>query len=121
MQVLIAAFFLLAAAGPKLLGEQYAVQTFTEIGAGQWFRYLIGALELAGAVGLLVPRLAGPAAVGLASLMVGAVLTQVFVLDAAVMAPHRRSCSCCSGWSPGAAGLGPGPTSRADPLTTHQK
>ena len=31
-------------------------RTFNQIGAGQWFRYLVGALELAGAIGLLIPR-----------------------------------------------------------------
>ncbi|MGH4012967.1 MAG: DoxX family protein [Pseudonocardiaceae bacterium] len=86
VQVGLAAFFVLAAAGPKLAGQQYAVEMFTQIGAGQWLRYLIGALELAGAIGLLIPRLAGLAALGLVGVMVGAVLTQVFVLDSAVMA-----------------------------------
>jgi hypothetical protein len=42
VQVLLAAFFLVAAAGPKLAGQQYAVEMFTQIGAGQWFRYLVG-------------------------------------------------------------------------------
>ncbi len=55
---------------------------FADIGAGQWFRYLVGGLELAGAIGLLIPRLAGLAALGLAALMVGATVTNVFVLDA---------------------------------------
>ena len=46
----------------------------------------VGALELAGAIGLLIPRLAGLAALGLAGVMVGAVFTQVFVLDSVVLA-----------------------------------
>ena len=86
LQMLLAVFYLVAAAGPKLAGQQYAVDMFTEIGAGQWLRYVVGALELAGAVGLLVPRLAGPAAAGLAAVMVGAVVTQLFVLGSPVMA-----------------------------------
>ncbi len=86
VQVLLAAFFLLAAAAPKLLGQQVAVEMFTQIGAGQWFRYLVGVLELAGAVGLLIPRLAGLAALGLAGLMVGAVITQIFILESAALA-----------------------------------
>lgn len=86
VQVLLAVFFLVAAAGPKLAGQQYAVDIFTQIGAGQWFRYLVGALELAGGIGLLIPRLAGLAALGLTGVMAGAVLTQVFVLDSVVMA-----------------------------------
>jgi uncharacterized membrane protein YphA (DoxX/SURF4 family) len=86
LQVLLAVFFLVAAAGPKLLGQQYAVEMFDQIGAGQWLRYLVGALEFAGAIGLLIPRLAGLAALGLAGVMVGAALTQVFILDSAVVA-----------------------------------
>lgn len=86
VQVLLAVFFLLAAAGPKLLGEQLAVEMFTRIGPGPWFRYLIGTLELAGAIGLLIPLLAGVAALGLAGLMVGAALTQLVILDSPVLA-----------------------------------
>jgi putative oxidoreductase len=64
----------------KLAGSPEMVQLFSDIGAGQWLRYLVGSLEVAGAVGLLVPRLAGPAALGLAALMVGATVTNVVVL-----------------------------------------
>jgi uncharacterized membrane protein YphA (DoxX/SURF4 family) len=81
VQVLMAVFFLVAAAGPKLVGERTAVEMFTQIGAGQWLRYLVGALELAGAIGLLLPRVAGLAALGFVALMVGAFLTQVFILE----------------------------------------
>ena len=85
-QILLGVFFIVASAGPKLFGEAYAVQIFTEIGAGQWFRYAIGVIELAGGIGLLVPRLAGLAALGLVGLMVGATITQIWVLDQPVMA-----------------------------------
>ncbi|MGH2599123.1 MAG: DoxX family protein [Dehalococcoidia bacterium] len=86
LQVLLAVFFLLAAAGPKLLGEQTAVEVFDDIGAGQWFRYVVGVLELAGAVGLVIPRLAGLAALGLVGIMVGATFTQLVILGAPVLA-----------------------------------
>jgi len=86
LQILLAAFFLVAASGPKLLGEQTAVESFAQIGAGQWFRYLVGILELAGAIGLLIPRLAAPAALGLLGVMIGAFFTQLFVLDTPVLA-----------------------------------
>jgi uncharacterized membrane protein len=81
VQILLAAFFVIASAAPKLVGERYAVQTFDEIGAGQWLRYLVGVLELAGGIGLLIPRLAGLVAIGLAALTVGAAITQAFVLS----------------------------------------
>lgn len=63
------------------------VDTFGTIGAGQWLRYVIGGLELVGAIGLLVPRLCGPAALGLAGLMVGATVTNVSLLGASPVIP----------------------------------
>ncbi|GGQ42568.1 DoxX family protein [Couchioplanes azureus] len=80
LQVFLGLFLVVASAGPKLVGEATAVQTFEDMGAATWFRYFIGLVELAGGVGLLVPRLAGPAAVGLALLMVGAAVTQAVIL-----------------------------------------
>ncbi|HYP46957.1 MAG TPA: DoxX family protein [Propionibacteriaceae bacterium] len=64
----------------KLVGDPAMVGMFTTIGVGQWLRYLVGVLEVAGAVGLLLPPLAGLAALGLAGVMVGATLTNVFIL-----------------------------------------
>ncbi len=65
----------------KLFGLQKGVmRQFGRIGAGEWFRYFVGALELAGGLGLLIPRLSGLAALGLAGVMVGAILTHLFVL-----------------------------------------
>ncbi|AYF28778.1 MULTISPECIES: DoxX family protein [Micromonospora] len=81
LQGVLGVFLIVASAGPKLFGEANAVQTFEDMGAAPWFRYLVGLLELAGGIGLLVPRLAGLAAVGLALLMVGAAITQAFILD----------------------------------------
>lgn len=83
LQVLLAAFLLFASAAPKFAGQRDAVETFTKIGWGQWLRYFTGTCEAAGAIGLLVPRLAAPAAVGLIGLMIGAVLTQLLVLTPA--------------------------------------
>ncbi len=40
---------------------------------------------MAGAIGLLIPRLSGLASLGLVGLMIGAVATQVFVLRAPAM------------------------------------
>ncbi|MEU0963287.1 DoxX family protein [Micromonospora aurantiaca] len=80
LQIVLGVFLIVASAGPKLFGETNAVQAFEDMGAAAWFRYLVGLLELAGGIGLLVPRLAGLAAVGLALLMVGAAVTQAFIL-----------------------------------------
>lgn len=85
LQALLAAFFVFAAA-PKLLGDQAAVQMFDLIGFGQWFRYFTGSVELLGAIGLLIPRLCGLAAAGLACVMIGATLTQIFAFGTPAMA-----------------------------------
>jgi putative oxidoreductase len=80
--VLQAALAVQFAAGglAKLAGAPELVELFASIGAGQWLRYVVGALEVAGAVGLLVPRLSRLAALGLAALMVGATVTNLFVI-----------------------------------------
>ncbi|MFD0690210.1 DoxX family protein [Actinomadura fibrosa] len=82
-QILLAAFLFAGSALPKFAGQAQAVETFNEIGWGQWFRYVTGAVEAAGAIGLVVPRLAGLAAAGLIGLMAGAALTQILVLEPA--------------------------------------
>ncbi len=87
VQILLMLFFIIASAAPKLLGAQAAVESFDTIGWGQWFRYFTGVVEVAGGIGLLVPRLTGPAAVGLAITTVCAALTQAFLLDAPALAP----------------------------------
>ncbi|MEJ8279049.1 DoxX family protein [Pseudonocardia spirodelae] len=85
LQVLLGLFFVLASALPKFWGDPFAVAIFDGIGLGQWLRYAVGALELAGGIGLLVPRFAAPAAAGLVVVMIGATLTQAFVLHGGVL------------------------------------
>ena len=89
VQALMSVFFLVAASGPKLFGQHTAVDMFTQIGAGQWLRYFVGACELAGAIGLLIKPLSGLASIGLTLLMIGATITQVFVIHggAAIATP----------------------------------
>ena len=64
----------------KLSGSPDMADMFKTIGAGEWLRYLVGSLELAGAAGLLIPRLRGVAALGLGALLVGAAVTNQLVL-----------------------------------------
>jgi uncharacterized membrane protein YphA (DoxX/SURF4 family) len=85
-QVVLAAMFVMASL-PKLTGDPVMVDLFNAVGAGQWLRYVVGALELAGAIGLLVPRLCGLAALGLAMLLVGATLTNIVALGASPAIP----------------------------------
>ena len=79
MQILLAALFVIVAV-PKLKGGHQSVQEFGLIGAGQWLRYFVGMAELAGAIGLLTPWLAGLAAAGLAADMAGATIINATVL-----------------------------------------
>jgi uncharacterized membrane protein YphA (DoxX/SURF4 family) len=81
------ALVFLGAGASKLFGDPAMVWMFDQIGSGQWLRYLVGALEVAGAVGVLVPRLSALAATGLALLMTGAVVTNLAVLDAPPWSP----------------------------------
>src|SRR5580765_3668400 len=64
----------------KLSGNAQMVGLFEAIGLGQWFRYLTGALEVAGAFLLLIPRTSGVGALMLAGVMIGAVVTHLFVV-----------------------------------------
>jgi len=87
-QILLAMFFLLAAAGSKLVGDHSSVHEFGLIGAGEWFRYFVGTVELAGAIGLLTPWFAGPAAAGLAADMAGATIVNATVLHNTTYGPN---------------------------------
>jgi putative oxidoreductase len=86
LQVLAAAVFLFAGTS-KLAGVPMMVQMFDVIGIGQWFRYVTGAIEVVGAVLLLVPSLARLGALALAATMVGAILTHLFIVGGNPAAP----------------------------------
>jgi len=71
-------FILLGAA--KLRANGYWAKLFTEIGFGEWFRYLTAALQLGGGVLFLIPRTARAGAVITGATMIGAVGVHLFVL-----------------------------------------
>ena len=79
IQVYLAYRFLIAG-WAKLSGAPMMVGLFQAIGAGQWFRYLTGTLEVTGAILLLVPALCGVGALVLAAVMLGAVTTHLFII-----------------------------------------
>jgi hypothetical protein len=79
LQVLGAAMFLFVGY-QKLSGSPDMVALFQAIGVGQWFRYVTGALESLGAIALLVPRLRALGALGLVGVMIGALITDLFVV-----------------------------------------
>jgi uncharacterized membrane protein YphA (DoxX/SURF4 family) len=86
VQILLALAFLGAASG-KLLGTPDMVGLYEAIGIGQWFRYVTGLFELTGAILIVVPRTRFFGAALLSTVMVGAVLTHLFILHNAPTAP----------------------------------
>lgn len=79
IRILLALAF--GAAGiAKLAGVPQMVQVFDAIGFGQWFRYLTGAVEVVGAVLLLVPAASFFASLLLTATMVGAVATHLVLI-----------------------------------------
>lgn len=73
LSVAVSALFLMSAI-PKFLMPGW-VTRFAEWGYPEWFLYAIGALEAAGAIGLLIPRIAPFAAGGLILILFGAAYT----------------------------------------------
>lgn len=72
LQVLLAAVYAFSAFG-KLTAEAQNVAGFEAMGLGTTGMYVVGVLELAGAIAMFVPRLTGLAALCFVALMVGAV------------------------------------------------
>ena len=68
--------------GGKLLAERPYIYEFALIGAGQWFRVLVGILEVGGAIGMLIPRIRFWAALEIAAVMVGATFVNLTILRA---------------------------------------
>jgi uncharacterized membrane protein YphA (DoxX/SURF4 family) len=83
LQVLLAAVYAMAAFG-KLTAEAQTVAGFEAMGLGTTGMYVIGALEVAGAIAMFVPRLTGLAATCFVALMVGAVIA-TFAVGAGAM------------------------------------
>lgn len=84
---LFLALMMLGASVPKLTGDPQMVQMFRDIGGGDPLRLFVGLAEAAGAVGLLIPRLGRLAALGLASLLAGACITNVLILHDSPLLP----------------------------------
>jgi len=75
LAALLSASVFLVAATAKLAGVMD--QNFERWGYGGRFALVVGVLELLGALGLLLPRTAGWAALGLSLVMIGAIGTHV--------------------------------------------
>jgi uncharacterized membrane protein YphA (DoxX/SURF4 family) len=91
LQVVTAAVFVMAAIS-KVSADPQAVAGFNAMGLGVAGMYIIGTLEITGAIALLIPLLSGLAGFAFVGLMIGAVFTtlvmfgpQLVVFPAAVL------------------------------------
>jgi putative oxidoreductase len=79
------AFLMIGAS--KFESQSTWIRTFNEIGWGSWFRYFTGALQILGAVLVLIPRTCVIGIGMLSSTMIGAVLIWIVVLHKPGNAP----------------------------------
>ncbi len=79
LRFLLALAFL-AAGGAKLAGVPDMVQVFDAVGIGQWFRFVTGAVEIIGAILLVIPGMTGLGAALLTVTMACAVMTHLAVI-----------------------------------------
>jgi uncharacterized membrane protein YphA (DoxX/SURF4 family) len=86
VQVVLAVMFLMAG-NSKLAGVPTMVSLFDAIGLGQWFLYVTGVIELTAGIALLVPRAAVFGVLLLIPTMLGAIVTNVFVVHASPVMP----------------------------------
>jgi len=68
------------AGGAKLYGVPMLVEEFQHMGPGQWFRDFTGALEVLGALLIMVPSLAALGALLLICILIGATIMHLFVI-----------------------------------------
>jgi putative oxidoreductase len=78
-RVAMSLFFL--SFGSQKFTDRMWVQIFQTIGFGDWFRYLTGSMQIAGALLLLIPRTALIGAAILSLTMFGAMLAWIFFLN----------------------------------------
>jgi putative oxidoreductase len=86
LQILVAVVFVRSGSA-KLIDAPAMVSLFDMIGVGQWFRYFTGALEITGALLLIIPRASFFGAALLSGVMVGAVATHLFIVPSSPVLP----------------------------------
>ena len=84
-RLLLAAAFILIGAS-KFGSHSPWVRIFERIGAGQWFRYLAGGMQSAGGLLMLFRRTTIAGAALVACTMAGAVVADLFFLNAGIAA-----------------------------------
>lgn len=87
LQVVLGLFFIIASGGPKLVIPNMLMENAPEnLTIPLGLLIFIGVVEVAGGIGLMVPRVSALAAAGLSVLTVLAAATQAFIADAPSMA-----------------------------------
>ena len=76
LTALLAILFLIFGVS-KLMGLEMMVNNFIRWGYPSWFLYVVGGLEVLGAIGLMLPQFRRYAAMGLIALMLGAIFTHI--------------------------------------------
>ena len=93
---IVVALIFLAAAGSKLSGQEMMVAEFDKVGLGQGFRYVVGLIEFAGAVLLLVPKTMRYGATLLLCVSLGACIAQAIRIHMDVI--HTFVFMAVTGW-----------------------
>ncbi len=93
LQVTLALIFTFTA-WRKFSAHPIPVETVEALGMGQWLRVALGVAELAGAIGLVIPRLAWLSAACLALLMLGATGTHVLIIGGSPALAMALMLSC---------------------------
>lgn len=80
----------------KWSGNEMMHSSFTILGLPSWFGYFIGTCELAGAIGIWVPRLSALAAMGISVIMLGAVYFHAMNTPLGQAVPAVVVLICCA-------------------------
>ena len=83
---LLLAFVFAFVGAVKLLGAPGMAEEFSQIGIGQWFRYVTGILEGGGAIGVLIPKSRLYGALLLGIIMAGATVINLAILQLPALA-----------------------------------
>ena len=99
LQVVLGLFFIIASGGPKLVIPHLLMDNApANLTIPMGLLIFIGVAEVAGGIGLMVPRLATLAAAGLSVLTVLAAATQAFIADAPSMAIFPLALAAIFAW-----------------------
>lgn len=82
--IMLAGAFLLTG-GMKLIGSPDMIESFRQWGYDPWFMYAVGTLEVASAIAALLPPVAFFGALGIITLMIGALYTHLVAGEFAML------------------------------------